>query len=248
MAYEIDLSGKVAVVTGGVKGIGFAATSILAEAGAQVVMGDIVSSEDAQPFLERLSACKPLPVHIRCDIGIEADCKELIAETVRRFGRVDIVVNNAAILLEPWYRVFDVNVLAQVHINEAAYEDMKKRSYGKIVNITTSGVFSGGGGGIEYNATKGAVDSITRYMAKRYAKDGITVNSVAPGPTLTDLMKAYQGESKFNSHYLPTMPIGRALVPEDVAKVVLFLVSPLSDAICGEAILADGGRVRLNPA
>ena len=248
MSYEIDLSGKVAIVTGGVTGLGFAITSILADAGAQVVMGDVITPEEAKPFLDRLSSKDPAPVHVRCDIGLESECKKLVAETIDRFGRVDIVVNNAGIAKQPWHRVFDVNVLAQFHINSAAYENMKIRSYGKIVNITTSGTFSGGGSGIEYNATKGAADSMTRYIAKRYAQDGITVNAVAPGPTLTDMMRGYQGEEKFENHYLPSMPIARTLVPEDLAGVVLFLVSPLSDSVCGETILADGGRVTLNPA
>jgi NAD(P)-dependent dehydrogenase (short-subunit alcohol dehydrogenase family) len=248
MPYEIDLSGKVAIVTGGVTGLGLAITTILASAGAQVAMGDIIAPEKAAPFLEKLSSFNPIPVHLRYDISSEKECKELVAETIRRFGKVDIVVNNAAIAKQPWHKVFDINVLAQFYLNSAAYEDMKTRHYGKIVNVTTSGVTSGGGDGVEYNATKGAADSMTRYLGKRYAKDGITVNVVAPGPTLTDMMRAYYGEDRFNDHYLPTMPIGRTLVPEDLAKVVLFLCSPLSDAVCGESILADGGRARLNPA
>jgi len=248
MSYEIDLSGKVAIVTGGVTGLGLAITSILADAGAQVVMGDIITQEEAEPFLERLSSKEPAPVHVRCDIGLESECKKLVAETIDRFGRVDIVVNNAGIANQSWHKVFDVNVLAQFHINSAAYENMKLRRYGKIVNITTSGTFSGGGSGIEYNATKGAADSMTRYIAKRYAKDGVMVNAVAPVPTLTDMMRDYHGERNFENHYLPTMPIARTLVPEDLAKVVLFMVCPLSDCLCGETILADGGRVMLNPA
>ncbi|MDR3255365.1 MAG: SDR family oxidoreductase [Synergistaceae bacterium] len=248
MPYSIDLSGNVAIVTGGVTGLGLAITAILAGAGAQVVMDDIITPEDATPFLEVLSSCDPVPVHLRYDIGGEEECKALVAETVSRFGRVDIVVNNAAIARKPWHKVFDVNVLAQFYLNSAACEDMKKRQYGKIVNVTTSGVASGGGDGIEYNATKGAADSMTRYLGKRYARDGVNVNAVAPGPTLTDMMRGYYGEEKFHDHYLPTMPIGRVLIPEDLAKVVLFLCSPLSDAVCGESILADGGRARLNPA
>jgi NAD(P)-dependent dehydrogenase (short-subunit alcohol dehydrogenase family) len=248
MPYAIDLSGKVAIVTGGVTGLGLAITTILATSGAQVAMGDIIEPEKAAPFLASLSHFSPVPVHMRYDISSEAECKELVAETVRRFGRVDILVNNAAIAHQEWHKVFDVNVLAQFYLNNAAYEDMKTRHYGKIVNVTTSGVFSGGGDGVEYNATKGAADSMTRYLGKRFAKDGITVNTVAPGPTLTDMMRAYYGEDKFTDHYLPTMPIGRTLVPEDLARVVLFLCSPLSDSVCGESILADGGRARLNPA
>jgi NAD(P)-dependent dehydrogenase (short-subunit alcohol dehydrogenase family) len=131
---------------------------------------------------------------------------------------------------------------------EEAYLDMKKRGWGKIVNITTSGVFSGGGDGLEYNATKGGLDSATRYLAKRYGKDGVTINAVGPGPTLTAIMKSYIGEEEFESHYLPTMPIARILTTDDLAKAVLFFCSPLSDAITGESVLADGGRARLNPA
>ena len=141
-----------------------------------------------------------------------------------------------------------VNLMAPCVLMEAAFEDMKKRGWGKIVNVTTSGVFSGGGDGIAYNATKGGLESATRFLAKRYAKDGVTINALAPGPTLTAIMRSYIGEEEFERHYLPTMPIGRILTPEDFAKVVLFFCSPLSDAITGESVLADGGRARLNPA
>ena len=101
---------------------------------------------------------------------------------------------------------------------------------------------------IKYNATKGAADSLNRYLARRFATDGINVNAIAPGPVLTEMMAKYHSEDVFAEHYIPQMPTRRLLKPIDIAKVALFLCSPLSDALCGETILADGGRVRLYPS
>jgi NAD(P)-dependent dehydrogenase (short-subunit alcohol dehydrogenase family) len=189
----------------------------------------------------------PGAAYFNFDISNETECIALVRETVKKFGRVDILINNAG-AAKKWESAFAVNLLAPCVLMETAFEDMKKRGWGKIVNVTTSGVFSGGGDGLAYNATKGGLDSATRYLAKRYAKFGVAINAVAPGPTLTGIMRGYIGEEEFERHYLPTMPIGRILTPEDFAKTILFFCSPLSDAITGETILADGGRARLNPA
>ena len=247
MAWTIDLSGKVAVVTGGARGLGFAIAQELCAAGAQLVIADILPDDQVLPALDELAQYGNRPVFIRTDLSVTADCEALIAETIRTLGRVDILVNDAAIAHDDWHKVFDVNVLAHYTLSNAVFEDMKQRSYGKIVNITTSGTFSGGGDGVKYNATKGAADSLTRYLARRFAAYGVNMNAVAPGPVLTELMEKYHGREKFASHYTPQMPLNRLLCPDDIAGVVLFLCSPLSDALCGETILADGGRVRLNP-
>ena len=248
MSWNIDLTGQVAIVTGGGRGLGLAIAKELTIAGAQVVVADILPEAEIAGNLDALAPLGLRPIHIRMDLSSEEECNALVKKVVDTLGRVDILVNDAALHGGEWQKAFEVNVLAHFYLNSAVYEDMKTRGYGKIVNITTSGTFSGGGGDIKYNATKGAADSLNRYLARRFAADGINVNAIAPGPVLTEMMAKYHGEDVFAEHYIPQMPTRRLLKPIDIAKVALFLCSPLSDALCGETILADGGRVRLNPS
>ncbi|WP_028708007.1 SDR family NAD(P)-dependent oxidoreductase [Propionicicella superfundia] len=247
MTVSIDLSDQIAIVTGAARGFGRAIAVRLAEAGAQVVVADVLEEAVAEPTLRAIAAVGAEPVYAHADLGRDEGCHDLIAAVVARFGRVDVLVNNAAVTKGTWEQVFAVNVFAPHTLNEAAFEDMRTRRSGKIVNITTSGTFSGGGDGIAYNASKGAADSMTRYQARRFAAEGVALNAVAPGPMLTDMMEAYFGSEVFTRHYTPQMPAGRVLTPEDVSGAVLFLCSPLSDALCGETLLADAGRVRLSP-
>lgn len=245
--YYLDLSGKVAVVTGGGRGFGAAIVEKLTACGAQVVIIDILNRKDIETNTKKAIELGLKPYYISCDISSKENCENAVQEVIDQFQRVDILVNNASIANGEWDKFFKINILAQYYLQMAVQEDMKKRGWGKIVNITTSGTFSGGGTNVKYNATKGAADSMTRFQAKQFAKDGINVNAVAPGPVLTQIMREYHGEDEFAEHYMPQMPLKRLLIEEDIAKVVLFLCSELSDALCGETILADGGRVRLNP-
>ncbi|MDR0600107.1 MAG: SDR family oxidoreductase [Treponema sp.] len=250
MGYMINLTGQTAIVTGGASGIGLKVAHFLASTGVQVVIGDLAAGFDVKRLLDGFKEYDgPTPMYVCRDISTEEECNALVADAMSSFGRVDILVNNAAVMVsDDWIEYFKTNTLSSYWMSVAVFNDMRKRRYGRIVNVSSSAVFSGGGGRVEYNATKGAMDSLTRYLAKLYASEGVTVNSVAAGPTLTPLMRKYHSEEDFREHYLPTMPINRLLTPEDAAGVVLFLCSPLSNTVCGEMILADGGRVRLNPA
>ncbi|MFV0535475.1 MAG: SDR family NAD(P)-dependent oxidoreductase [Cumulibacter sp.] len=247
MSVNIDLADQIAVVTGAARGFGRSIAVRLAEAGAQVVVADIAAAGEAEDALQAAAAVGPRPWFVHTDLSTVEGCRLLIGDVVDRFGRVDILVNNAAITKGSWEEVFAVNVTAQRALNEAAFANMRTRQRGRIVNITTSGTFSGGGDGIAYNASKGAAESLTRYQARRFAPDGVAVNAVAPGPMLTELMEAYYGSEVFSVHYTPQMPGRQVLTPEDVCGTVLFLCSPLSSALCGETLLADAGRVRLSP-
>lgn len=243
--YQIDLSGKVAIVTGGGKGIGAATAESLTASGAQVVI--ILKKDTVIDNEEKIAKLGLKPYYMRCDISSKENCENIVQEVIEKFQRVDILVNNAAIAYEGWDELFETNVLAQYYLDMAVREDMKKRGWGKIVNVTSSAVFSGGGANVRYNATKGACDSMTRFLAKQFAGDGINVNAVAPGPVCTKITEKYCAKEKYAEKYVPQMPLKRLLVEEDIAKIVLFLCSELSDALCGETILADGGRVTLAP-
>ncbi|HUV16263.1 MAG TPA: SDR family oxidoreductase [Pelolinea sp.] len=245
MSYAIDLSEKVAIVTGAAKGIGLATARTLAEAGAQVVIDDIINPEDAKPVLEEIGMKCLMPYYIQKDISFEKNAHELIREVLETFGRIDILVNNAGVVAD-WDKSYDVHVKGLYFCSDAVHEHMAKRGNGRIINITSTCVFTGGTGIPQYVASKAGAYSLTRYLAKTYAPEGILVNGVMPSVILSDMiMTRYKTEEEMINHYTPQMPVRRIGYPEDVAGVVLFLCSELSNFICGEVIVVDGGRMHI---
>jgi len=243
MSYEINLSGQVAIITGAAKGIGKSAAEILTQAGAQVVIDDILDPEKAQPIQDKIGKLGLRPYYIQKDISKEDKCRELAAEVLDKFGRIDILVNNAGVVAD-WNKSFDIHVKAVHYCSEAVKDHMAKRGSGRIINITSTCVFSGGTGIPQYVATKAGAYSLTRYQAKTYAPLGILVNAVMPSVIMSEMiMTRYASTEEMEAHYIPQMPVGRIGYPEDVANVILFLCSELSSFVCGEIIVADGGRL-----
>jgi NAD(P)-dependent dehydrogenase (short-subunit alcohol dehydrogenase family) len=245
MAYSIDLNGQVAIITGAVKGIGKATARILAEAGAQVVIDDIVPAETAAPVLDEIEEVGLRPYYIRQDISKEENCRAMVKEILSKFKRVDMLVNNAGVVAD-WDKSYAIHVKGLHYCSEAVKDHMADRGSGRIVNITSTCVLSGGTGITQYFATKAGAYSLTRYLAKTYAPQGILVNAVMPAVIMSDMiMTRYASEEEMIEHYIPQMPIRRIGYPEDIGKIVLFLCSELSSFICGEIIVADGGRLHV---
>jgi NAD(P)-dependent dehydrogenase (short-subunit alcohol dehydrogenase family) len=243
MSYEIDLSGQVAIITGAAKGIGKAAAEILTQAGAQVVIDDIIDPTKAKPIQDEIGKAGLRPYYIQKDISKEENCRDLAAEVLDEFGRIDILVNNAGVVAD-WDKSFDIHVKAVHYCAESVKDHMAKRGSGRIINVTSTCVFSGGTGIPQYVATKAGAYSLTRYQAKTYAPLGILVNAVMPSVIMSEMiMTRYASTEEMEAHYIPLMPVGRIGYPEDVARVILFLCSELSSFICGEIIVADGGRL-----
>lgn len=245
MTYCIDLSGQVAIVTGAAKGIGAATARLLAQAGAQVVIDDVVSPEDAAVLLDEIAEVGPRPAYVRQDISIEANAQALVAGTLERFGRIDILINNAGVVAG-WEKSFDVHIMGVFYCSEAVKAHMAARGSGKIVVLTSTCAHSGGTGIPQYVATKGGAYSLTRYLARTYAPLGILVNGVMPAVIMSDMiMTRYKSKEEMIAHYTPVMPIRRIGYPEDIAGIILFLCSDLSNFLCGEIIVADGGRMHV---
>ncbi len=245
MAYSIDLSGQVAIVTGAAKGIGKATAKTLAQAGAQVVIDDIVPEENIKNVLGEIEDVGPRPWYQRADISSEEGAKSLIDNTADKFGRIDILVNNAGVVAD-WDKSFAVHVKGLYNCSDFAKDVMKENGGGRIVNITSTCVHSGGTGIPEYVASKAGAYSLTRYLARTYADQGILVNAVMPAVIMSDMiMTRYASEEEMIEHYKPIMPIGRIGYPEDIANIVLFLCSELSNFLCGQIIVADGGRMHI---
>lgn len=243
MAYTIDLTGKVAIITGAAKGIGLATARFLAEAGAQIVIDDIVNPDVIEPVLKEIESFGPRPFYIQKDISIEQNTRDMVKETLDQFSRIDILVNNAGVVAD-WDKSYAIHVKGLFYCSESVKDHMISRGNGRIINITSTCVLTGGTGIPQYVATKAGAYSLTRYMAKTYAPQGILVNAVMPSVILSDMiMTRYKTEEEMINHYVPQMPIRRIGYPVDVAKVVLFLCSDLSSFINGEIIVADGGRM-----
>lgn len=243
MAYSIDLNGKVAVITGAAKGIGLATAKTLTKAGAQVVVDDIIDPIDANPIMQIIGETGIIPYYIQKDISIEENAHDLVDEVLKKFGKIDILVNNAGVVAD-WDKSYSVHVKGLYYCSDAVHSSMADRKSGRIINISSTCVFTGGTGIPQYVATKAGAYSLTRYLAKTYAPEGILVNGVMPSVILSDMiMTRYSSEEEMINHYTPKMPVRRIGYPDDVAGVVLFLCSELSNFICGEVIVVDGGRM-----
>lgn len=245
MAYSIDLSGKIAIVTGGARGIGEATARFLAQAGAQVVIDDLSELEKVRPILDEIEKVGPRPYYLREDISQQKNAHSMVQQTLDKFGRVDILINNAGVVAD-WDKSFAVHVKGVYYCAEAVKDHMAQRGSGRIVNLTSTCVFSGGTGIPEYVGSKGGTFSLTRYLARIYAPMGILVNGVMPAVIMSDMiMTRYKTKEEMIEHYIPMMPVRRIGYPEDVAGVVLFLCSELSAFLCGEIIVVDGGRMHV---
>jgi NAD(P)-dependent dehydrogenase (short-subunit alcohol dehydrogenase family) len=245
------LAGKVAIVTGGAKGIGFAVAADLVIRGAAVVIADLAGATAAA---ERLRKAGHHAVGLKVDVVSEADTAALPALAVAEFGGIDILVNNAAIFttlkrrpfeeIDPaeWRRVMDVNTLGIFLCCRAVLPALKAREAGRIVNISSGVAFKGNPGMVHYVASKGAVVSLTRALATELGRYNIAVNSVAPGLTLSDGVlenpELLDGAREFS---VRTRAFAREMTPADLVGAVAFLAGPDSAFITGQTIVVDGG-------
>ena len=233
------LEGKVAIVTGGAQGIGRAIADGLSAAGAEVVIADLNPPADG----------------IRADVSDEQDVERLVRETRERHGRIDILVNNAGLFaslamrpfteipLDEWRQVMDVNVASMFLCCRAVVPVMREQGGGKVVNISSGSPFRGVPFLLHYVTSKGAIVAFTRALAKELGKDGIRVNCVAPGFTMSDGVKAHpEVIEKLRDVSIAARTIQRDQVPEDVVGAVVFLCSPAADFVTGQSMVIDGGQ------
>ncbi len=245
-----DLTGRVAIVTGGNGGIGLGMARGLAQAGAAIVVAgrNAAKSAGAVQELEKLGT---KAVAIEVDVTNEASCRDLVKQAATRFGRVDILVNNAGTnirkqpeeyVLEEWMSVLNTNLTSAFVCSQAAYPEMKKAGGGKIINIGSMMSIFGASFTSAYAASKGGIVQFTRALATAWAKDNIQVNSILPGWIDTDLTKrARQQVEGLHERVLARTPAGRWGTGEDHAGIAVFLASHASDFVTGTAIPVDGG-------
>jgi len=242
-----DLNGKVALVTGGNGGIGLGIAQGLARAGADVV---IAGRNDAKNAAAR-KTLGDKALAIAADVNDGAQVKRMVAETVKAFGGLDILVANAGINIrkqpqdysaEEWHRIVDTNLTAVFACCQAAYPEMKRRGGGKIVTIGSMTSIFGFDVGPIYAASKGAVVQLTKSLAAAWAKDGIQVNSILPGFIDTELTQgARRNIPGMHDRVVNRTPARRWGEPADLAGTAVFFCSAASDFVTGTALPVDGG-------
>lgn len=232
-----DLQGKIAIVTGGSKGIGQGIADLLASRGAKVVVADI-DSEKTKHFF------------VKCDVSKSEDCQKLIQQTLKKFNAVHILVNNAGIYPfvslqdmteEQWDKVMAVNLKGLFNCTKSILPHFKKQNKGKIVNIASiAGAVIGFPNLVHYSASKGGAVGFTRAAALELAPFNIQVNAIAPGGIITPgLTKAM--DKKNQEAFAQSVPAKRMGTPQDIAEAVAFLASDASSYITGQLIVIDGG-------
>jgi NAD(P)-dependent dehydrogenase (short-subunit alcohol dehydrogenase family) len=243
-----QLDGKVAVVTGAAQGIGSAIADGLAREGARIVVADLRGAEQA-------AAQYPDGVGLTIDVSSEQDAVRMVEETVERCGSLDVLVNNAGLYatlemrpfteipVDEWRRVMDVNVASMFLTCRAAVPVMREAGGGAIVNISSGTPFRGVPFLLHYVTSKGAIVAFTRALAKELGKDGVRVNCVAPGFTMSQgVLDNPEVIEKLRDISVAARTIQRDQVPEDVVGAVVYLAGPTASFVTGQTIVIDGGQ------
>lgn len=256
-----DLTGKTALVTGGAMGIGKGIAQILADAGANVMIADIVPKEEAENAIKEINDNGGKAAYYQTDLSKVANLPDVITATLSAFGDLDILVNNAGIykynpvteLNEAlWDKTINLNLKAVAFLSKLAVNTMIEKNHGgKIINISSIDGIKPTGNLAQYDSSKGGVRMLTKSFAKEVGKYGILVNDIAPGGVNTPGVKNISGEQlspeaqeamdAFLKNFVKTLPIPRMGEPEDIGGAVLFLASKASNYMTGATLVVDGG-------
>jgi 3-oxoacyl-[acyl-carrier protein] reductase len=246
------LSGNVALVTGGERGIGKAIVEGLARAGASVVINHLTQADQALAIAENIERAGGQAMVVYGDVSRQSDVTNVVEQAVRRFGTVDVLVNNAAMtnVHKPWYsiteeewdRVLAVNLKSCFLCAGAVYPHMKKVGAGRIVNISSVTAGLGQTHLLHYASSKAAIIGFTRSLARELGPDQITVNAIAPGAIRTEAeLEMFPDQAQLEARQNEVQALKRRGVPEDIVGAVVFLASDDSSFVTGQTLVVDGG-------
>lgn len=249
---EVDLKGKIALVTGGAKGIGESIATALSANGADVVVNYLTSEKNASQLVKKLEARGVRAIALKADVSIPGEVERMIKKVEEELkGSIDILINNAGtqvslssieeMPIELWNKVLSINLTSAMASSKFVIPGMKRKNWGRIINISSISARSGGGpGGGHYASAKGGLSTLTKALAKELGPSGITVNAVAPGVIMTEMHEKFS-KRKTLEFLKKQTPLGRLGTPEDVTGAVLFLASDSASYITGETIAINGG-------
>jgi NAD(P)-dependent dehydrogenase (short-subunit alcohol dehydrogenase family) len=247
---DLGFKGKVALVTGAGSQIGFgkAIALLLAREGCDAVVVNDINLADAQKTADAVKALGRKSLAIRADVTKKAEIQAMVRQTLAEFKQIDILANVAGAILgggpfpdqpeELWDKEIALNLKGTMLVTQAVLPGMLARKYGKIVNIS-SGSIRAAFGISTYTLSKGAVEIFTWHLAKEAIRNGVNVNCVSPGWSLTNFIKGDKEEVK--KRFLPNTPIGRGTTPEDIANAVVFFASDISSDVAGQVLDVTGG-------
>lgn len=249
------LDGKVALISGGARGQGAAEARLFAEEGAKVVIGDILDEQGQQVEAE-INELGGDALYMHLDVTSESDWESAVAAAVSRYGKLDVLVNNAAIVIQKssiedrtadeWDRIFEVNAKGVFLGTKHAIPEMRKAGGGSIVNISSvAGIAQSQHQEPAYAASKGAVRIFSKVTASQHAEDGIRCNSVHPGPIDTDMIQAAMSDPNRLEARLTRVPMRRLGTADEIAKGVLYLASDDSSYVTGSELVIDGGAISM---
>ena len=250
----IDLTGRVALVTGAARGIGAAVARCLARAGAGVALVDLPNDETqrlAQGLAAEIAGAGGAAIALGARVDAWEEMRQAADRAAAQFGQIDVLVTCAGTTsrfgieqLDPdeWSRIVSINLTGSFHSVKAVLPHIRRRGRGAIVLIGSAAIVAGSGGGVHYAASKAALEGLCRGLTRELASQGIRTNLVHPSLIDTDLLRARHPDPQVRTRLAAEVPAGRLGRPEDIAHLVAFLASDLADYVTGQSIYVDGGR------
>src|SRR5712692_10066329 len=245
------MSDKVVLITGALTGIGRAAAIIFAQEGARIVVSGRRDKE-GHALVAELQGLGAEAIFVRTDVRKDEDVRNLVDQTVKRFGRLDVAVNTAGTegkpgpvtekTAETYAATFDTNVLGTLLSMKHELSVMQPQRSGSIINISSTYGHEGGAGASVYVGSKHAVEGMTKSAALEAASSGVRINAVAPGPIETGMLNRFTGTAERKAALLKTVPLGRVGDPADIARAAVFLASEKASFITGQILTVDGGK------